>query len=248
VIPEEPPQPASYRQSQFPAFPGACEILLIRHGESEAYVEGTSFPLTEGHGDPALSPEGHVQAQRLASRLATAGIDALYVTTLRRTAQTAAPLATRLGLEPRVEPGLREVHMGEWEGGVYRKMVAEGHPVVRQAWAEERWDIIPGAEPEAQFAARTSAAIERIAGAHPGQRVAVVTHGGVIGQVLATAAQSRPFAFITADNASISRIVVADGRWIIRTFNDTGHLENGLWRKPRVRGNARAGAGRKLPG
>src|SRR5437763_14225440 len=224
-MPEEPPQPVSYRQNQFPTFPGACEILLIRHGQSEAFVDGTPFPLAGGHGDPALSPDGEAQARRLAGRLAAAGIGAIYVSTLRRTAQTAAPLAARLGLDPRVEPGLREVHLGDWEGGLYRKMVAQRHPLVLQAWTEERWDVIPGAEPAARFAARPRAAVERIAQGHPGQVVAVVTHGGVIGQVLAIAARSSPFAFVAADNASISRLLVTDGRWIVRTFNDTAHLE-----------------------
>jgi len=224
--PEEPAPPkASYRQNQFPSLPGATDILLVRHGESEEFVPGTSFPLAGGHGDPALSPEGKAQAERLAERLAVMGIDAIYVTTLRRTAQTAAPLAGRLGLTPRVEPSLREVHLGEWEGGQYRQMVAEGHPIVLRAWAEERWDIIPGAEPPAEFEARVRVGIERLAAAHPGQRVAVFTHGGVIGQVLATATGSRPFAFITADNGSISHIVVVGVRWIVRRFNDTAHLE-----------------------
>ena len=44
----EPPQPVSYRQNPFPTFPGACEILLIRHGQSEAFVDGTLFPLAGG--------------------------------------------------------------------------------------------------------------------------------------------------------------------------------------------------------
>ncbi len=224
ITPEEPPAAATFRQHRFPSFPGATDILLIRHGESEAFLEGTSFPLVGGHGDPALSAEGESQAQRLAERLATAGIDAIYVTTLRRTAQTAAPLAARLGLTPRVEAGLREVHLGEWEGGRYRKMVAESHPTVLQAFHEERWDVIPGAEPSAAFAARVRAAIERLARAHPGQRLAVFCHGGVIGQVLATASGSRPFAFIASDNASISRIVAAGDRWFIRGYNDTAHL------------------------
>jgi 2,3-bisphosphoglycerate-dependent phosphoglycerate mutase len=224
TLPQDPPRAASYRQNQFPSFPGATDVLLIRHGESEAYVDGTPFPLVDGHGDPALSAEGAQQAQRLAARLAGAGIGAIYVTTLRRTVQTAAPLARALGLAPRVEPDLREVHLGEWEGGRYRKMVAERHPTVLRAWQEERWDVIPGAEPADAFAARVRAAVERLAQAHPGQRVAVFTHGGVIGQVLAAAAGSRPFAFITSDNASISRLVLADGRWLIRGFNDTAHL------------------------
>src|SRR5262249_9159148 len=133
--------------------------------------------------------------------------------------------AGRLGLTPRVEPNLREVHLGEWEGGQYRQMVAECHPIVLRAWTEERWDIIPGAEAPAAFEARIRAGIDRIASAHPGQRLAAFTPGGVIGRVLPPATGSRPFAFITADNGSISRIVVTGDRWLVRRFNDTAHLD-----------------------
>jgi probable phosphoglycerate mutase len=214
-----------YRQYRFSLPEGATDLLVVRHGESAPARADAPAPTVDGHSDPELAPEGREQAERLADRLAHEHIDAIYVTTLRRTAQTAAPLAARLGLDPRVEPGLRAVHLGDWEGGLYRKMVAERHPLVLQAWTEERWDIIPGAEPADRFAARTGAAIGRIAQAHPGQVVAAVTHGGVIGQILAIATRSSPFAFVASDNASISRLLVTDGRWIVRTFNDTAHLE-----------------------
>jgi len=79
-----------YRQTRFRRPAGATEILLVRHGESEPLVPGNPFPLVDGHGDPALAPEGHEQAERVASRLASQRIDAIYVSTLRRTAQTAA--------------------------------------------------------------------------------------------------------------------------------------------------------------
>ena len=227
VTPASDPQPgaAAYRQARFRPPPGAAELLLIRHGESEAANPGDPFPLVDGHADPALDRSGHDQAQRLAGRLARSRIDAIYVTTLRRTAQTAAPLAARLGLTPQVEPGLREVFLGDWEAGLFRKMVAEQHPLAQRMWAEERWDVIPGAEPASAFAARVGGALRRVAAAHPDQVVAVVVHGGVIGQALALAAGSRPFAFLGADNASISRLVVAGDRWIVRGFNDTAHLE-----------------------
>jgi len=203
------------------------DLLLIRHGQSEAYVEGRPFPLIDGHGDPPLSALGRDQAGKVSDRLAGAGIDAIYVTTLCRTAQTAAPLAERLGLAPLVEPDLREVHLGEWEGGLYRKMVAEFHPIAQRMFAEERWDVIPGAESLVSFDGRVRAAIGRLAAAHPSQRVAVFTHGGVIGQALALASASRPFAFNTADNASISRLIVTADRWFVRSFNDTAHLNDG---------------------
>ena len=223
--PEDPNvAPASYPQSGFPDIPGSADILLIRHGQSEPYLPGTPFPLVDGHADPGLTPGGREQAALLAGRLATARIDAIYVSTLRRTAQTAAPLAARLGLGPLVEPGLREVHLGDWEGGEYRQRVAERDPVVRQVFEQERWEVIPGAETSASLAARVRAAIERLAVAHAGHRLAVFTHGGVIGQALAQASGSRPFAFLSADNGSISRLLITGQHWIVRGFNDTAHL------------------------
>jgi len=204
---------------------GATDVVLVRHGASQPYQDGTLFPLTDGHGDPPLSAEGVEQARLVCARLATTRVDAIYVSTLQRTAQTVAPLAERLGLTPQVEPDLREVYLGEWEGGIYRKMVAGGHPVSLRMAAEERWDVIPGAEPSAELTGRVSAAIERIVAAHPGQRVVAVTHGGVIGAILAQATGSRPFAFLGAENTSISRLVVTQDRWVVRGFNDTAHID-----------------------
>jgi probable phosphoglycerate mutase len=200
------------------------ELLLVRHGQSEAYVDGRSFALVDGQGDPPLSELGWQQARHVGARLRAERVDAVYVTTLRRTAQTAAPLAEASGLELQVEPGLREVGLGDWEGGLFRKMVAQNHPIAQRMFEAERWDVIPGAEPAEELAGRVRTAIEKMAARHQGQRVAAFTHGGVIGQALALAAASRPFAFIGAENASISRLVITGERWIVRGFNDTGHL------------------------
>ncbi|WP_232376171.1 histidine phosphatase family protein [Amycolatopsis aidingensis] len=213
-----------YRQPRFEAPPGSTELLLIRHGESAPAVDGVPFPVLGAHSDPDLAPEGRQQAERVGERLAKEHIDAIYVTTLRRTAQTAEPLAGRLGLTPAVEADLREVLLGEWEGGLLRKRVAENHPTAQRLWAEQRWDVIPGAEPAPEFAARVRGAVERLVAAHPDERLAVFTHGGVIAAVLAAATGSEPFAFIGADNASISGLVVHGSRWILRRFNDIAHL------------------------
>ena len=218
-------EPTAFAQRRYQMPPGATDLLLVRHGASETYVDGSPFALVDGHGDPPLSADGEAQAHQVGARLADAGIDAIYVTSLRRTAQTAAPLAARLGLAPRVEADLREVHLGEWEGGIFRKNVATGHPISVRMLAEERWDVIPGAESSEVLARRVQAAIDRIAAAHPGQRVAAFTHGGVIGQALALASGSRPFAFLGAENTSISRLVITADRWLVRSFNDTAHLD-----------------------
>lgn len=205
-------------------------ILLIRHGESIPVRADLPFPLVGGQGDPQLDPRGEEQAERIGRRLSQPRngekITAVYVTNLRRTAQTAAPLAAAIGLEPRVEPDLREVHLGEWEGGLYRIKILENGPVAKRLFEEGRWDVIPGAEPDDRFIGRIRAGIDRIAAAHPDELVAVFTHGGVIGRILAEATGSKPLAFAGAANGSLSEIVVLPDAWVVRCFNDTSHLED----------------------
>src|SRR3546814_19101692 len=92
-------------------------------------------------------------------------------------------------------------------------------------YTEERWDVIPGAEPSDAFAARARAALERIAATHPDQRVAVFAHGGTIGQILPLPTASPPFAFSDADHASISPLLLANHRRLLRRFTDTTHLD-----------------------
>jgi probable phosphoglycerate mutase len=214
-----------HRQVRFSAPPLATEILLVRHGETIAADPAEPFPLLDGHGDPELGPQGHEQAERIATRLEGGKIDAVYVTTLRRTHETAAPLAARIGLHPIEEAGLREVRLGDWEGGLYRHKVITGDPVAVEMFERERWDVVPGAESNEELAERVRAAIERIAAANRGGRVVAFSHGGAIGMALSMATGSRPFAFVAVDNGAISTIVVSEDRWFLRGFNDVCHLE-----------------------
>jgi probable phosphoglycerate mutase len=220
--------PKEYRQGRFQRPPGATEILLVRHGESAPVIEGVPVALADGHGDPPLDPVGEAQALKVADRLRAEDLAAVYVSSLQRTVQTAAPLLAAREITPIVEPDLREVFLGEWEGELFRIRAAEGDPLVMQSYVEERWDVIPGAEPAADFAARVRGAITRIAQRHRDACVAAFTHGGVIAQALAHATGSRPFAFLGADNASISHLVVDGDRWRLRRYNDTSHLNPGF--------------------
>ena len=182
------------RQHRFARPPGATELLLVRHGESAAAIEGEEFPLVDGQGDPPLHPDGERQAELVAERLQHEDISAIYVTTLQRTHQTAAPLAAKLGLTPIVEPDLREVHLGEWEGGLVRKHFAENHPIAQQMRIEGRWDVIPGAEPADAFRERVRRGITSIAARH--------ADNGSVTRIA----------------------VLPDGRRWVRTFNEGAHL------------------------
>lgn len=233
----------SFPQLLFQPDPGACQVLLVRHGQSMAFVPGQPFPLVDGHGDPPLTELGLIQAELVGRRLAAEPISAIYVSSLTRTHQTAAPLAARLGLTPSVERDLREIYLGVGEGGTFRQMSADNHPAVLAMRARREWGEIPEAETNAQLQARTVAAVERIAASHPDEMVAVFVHGGVIGALVAHAVGANPFTFHGARHTSISHLVInqpelagsgagavsteaegrTDDRWVLRSFNDAGH-------------------------
>jgi probable phosphoglycerate mutase len=215
---------AEYRQLPFVVPPDATEIVLARHGASEPARPGELFPLLDGHGDPKLAPEGRAQAELLCARLRQEQIDAVFVTGLARTIETAAPLA-RSTIEV---PELREVMLGEWEGGTFRIHVRNGETLALRVINEERWDLIPGAETMEHLATRVRQGIEEVVErTGPGKVALVVAHGGVIGEACRQATNSRPFAFVHSDNCSLTRLVrFGDGRWLLRSFNDTSHLSN----------------------
>ncbi len=235
----------SYPQGFFTPSDGASQILLIRHGQSEAYTPGRPFALVGGHGDPQLTELGHFQARRVAERLASEPIAAIYVSTLTRTHQTAAPLAEATGLDPVVEPELREVFLGEAEGGILREMFATDHPTARALREHQDWGVIPGAESSAELTTRVVAAVDRLADRHGGEMVAAFCHGGVIAAVLQHVAGSGPGTFFGVRHTSINHLVIqapfgqsagsvdgdgglsggrpSDRQWIIRTFNDGAH-------------------------
>jgi len=213
-----------YGQRPFRAPDGATELFLVRHGQSAAYVEGTPFALVDGQGNPPLTEHGHWQAEQVGERLRHLPLAAVYVTNLQRTQQTADPLLGHLKLTSIVEPDLREIHLGEWEGGLFRKKVAERDPAFLEVERTQDWAAIPGAESFAQLRSRVAAAIERLHVRHRGQRVVAFSHGGAIGAALAHATGASPLAFASTDNASIAHLILLDDRWILRRYNDTGHL------------------------
>jgi probable phosphoglycerate mutase len=216
-----------FEQHRYAPPPDSVEVVLVRHGASEAALPGQSFELVDGQGDPALSEVGKAQARSVAATLRGESFSGLFASSLRRTQETAAPLTEATGLDVAVLPDLREINLGELEGGAYRIKVAEGDPVVAEIARQERWDVIRGAESPEEFSGRLRAEIAEIAATVPaGTTTVAFVHGAVIGDLCAVATGSRPFAFLNADNGSISSLVVhADGSWLLRSFNETRHLD-----------------------
>jgi probable phosphoglycerate mutase len=151
-------------------------LLVIRHGETAWNAEHR----IQGHLDIPLSATGVQQAGRLAERLATERVHAVYSSELTRAWLTAEPLAERLGLEVIPEPRLRERCFGIFEGLTLDEIAAQ-HPAAFQSWRarDPAW-AMEGGETGQQLIDRVLDAMHDIAGRHRGETVALVTHGGVL--------------------------------------------------------------------
>ncbi|MET0540869.1 MAG: histidine phosphatase family protein [Variovorax sp.] len=207
--------------------PTATELILIRHGETDWNRE-LRF---QGHVDVPLNDMGHEQARRLGLRLAGEPIQQVISSDLMRAQQTATPAAQQLGLQIVTTTGLREQHFGVAEG-LRSEEIQARHPRAWEDWLlfREEHPAMPEGESPRDFHARIVEALGRIATAHTGQNVLVVTHGGVLDMVWRTAkglSLSGPRQS-EIPNAGFNRIRIADAgdpaRIQILDWADTAHL------------------------
>ncbi len=217
---------------------GAAELYLIRHGD--ALPAGDEIVPGGTYDDQPLSQLGRQQAEALSSRLAALPFDAIYSSPYRRARETAAPLAERQELEVLIEPGIREIRLGQVGGGLPRDVSRDDYAaalrarldeIVRRVAATGYWSSIPGSEPSADFRARVKSALDGVAARHAGQRVAVFAHGGVINAYLAMVLGLERDFFFPPVNTSISVVRVKEERRVLLGLNDVCHLrEAGLIR------------------
>ena len=185
----------------------------------------------QGHRDIGLDEQGHQQARRLAGRLAGSGLVAIHTSDLARARDTAAPAAARLGIPAVPDAGLRERCYGDFEGRTYDEIEAD-FPAAYTRWQARDPDFaLPGGgESLREFAARCTAAFERIARSYPGARVAAVAHGGVLDiayRLAAGLALEAPRRHELL-NASINRIRFEGGHWSLIDWADVAHLDAAL--------------------
>ncbi len=195
---------------------GATELLLIRHADADHPAETVTAEVRDI--DLPLSERGRAQAERLAARMAMRGISAIYSSPLKRTMQTAQAIARPLGHAIRDDSRLREVEIA----GIGAVSLSDLADI---AIEHGGWSHLPGTEPSAQIRARMTAAIHDIVQAHPGARVAVVSHAGAINAYVAHLFDLRADFFFPAGNTSITTIRARDDRRLVVTLNDTAHLE-----------------------
>ncbi|WP_406155399.1 bifunctional RNase H/acid phosphatase [Streptomyces sp. NBC_01023] len=210
-----------------PADLGApATFVLLRHGET-ALTPQKRFSGSGGT-DPELSAVGRGQAADAATAFAARGtIQAVVSSPLRRCRETARAVSDRLGLEVRIEEGLRETDFGAWEGLTFGE-VRERHPADMDAWlTSAKAAPTGGGESFATVTRRVAAARDRLTERHRGETVLVVTHVTPIKTLVRLALGAPPESLFRMElsAASVSTVAYyADGNASVRVLNDTSHL------------------------
>lgn len=198
------------------------KVFLVRHGET-IWNKELKY---QGHTDTPLSDEGLRQANLVADRLAGEKLAAVYASDLSRAFITAGTIAARHDLAAIAVPDLREVQFGEWEGLTY-----EG---INERWPEEYVQLfhrtdevrIPGGETFREVKERAAAAVARIVASHPGETIAIVSHGGTIRTIICAALDIHLNHVwdMRQDNTAVNVLEYHHQRTILTLFNDVHHL------------------------
>ena len=203
-------------------------FVLLRHGET-ALTPEKRFSGSGGT-DPELSAVGRGQAEHAAEAFAARGtVQEIVSSPLRRCRETAGAVAARLGLEVRIEDGLRETDFGAWEGLTFGE-VRERYGADLDAWlASAKAAPTGGGESFAEVARRVAATRDRLVSRYAGRTVLVVTHVTPIKTLVRLALGAPPDSLFRMElsAASVSAVAYyADGNASVRLLNDTSHLRS----------------------
>ncbi|MFF9341815.1 bifunctional RNase H/acid phosphatase [Streptomyces sp. NPDC014773] len=209
-----------------PDMAAPATFVLLRHGETALTPEKRFSG--SGGSDPGLSEAGRRQAAAVADALAARGtIQHVVSSPLTRCRQTAETVAARLGLDVVIEPGLRETDFGAWEGLTFGE-VRERYPADMDAWlASPKAAPTGGGESFTAVARRVAAARDRLAAAHAGRTVLLVSHVTPIKTLVRLALGAPPESLFKMELSAASLSAVAyyaDGNASVRLLNDTSHL------------------------
>ncbi|MDX2811624.1 bifunctional RNase H/acid phosphatase [Streptomyces sp. PA03-5A] len=200
-------------------------FVLLRHGETPLTADKRFSG--SGGDDPELSEKGLWQARRAADTLAARGtVQAVVTSPLARCRQTAQAVADRLGLDVRVDEGLRETDFGAWEGLTFAE-AKERYPDELDAWLGSAKAAPPGGESFAAVARRVSLSRDKLLARHPGRTVLLVTHVTPIKTLVRLALGAPPESLFRMELSPAALSVVAyygDGNASLRLLNDTSHL------------------------
>ena len=202
------------------------EFTLIRHGETAENLAG----IIQGHYNSKLNDVGLAQAEAVAARLHGEVFDACYTSDLQRAVSTAEAISKEIAMDFVLEPEFREWNLGVLEQKK-ADLAREEYPEVMDALKHAVTGdvIVPQGENHSQFHKRVCQIMEKLAERHAGQRVLIVTHGGVLREVFALAVNlvSPANALPLLTNTGYTKVRKNDlGEWQLCVWTDASHLES----------------------
>ncbi len=208
-------------------------IIAIRHGETAWNVDTR----IQGHLDVPLNARGQWQAEQLGRALVGEPLAAIYSSDLSRAHETASQVARHTGAELNVEPRLRERSFGSFEGKTFAE-IESTLPQDAQRWRQRDPHFVPeGGESLTQLQERVVHIASTLAARHPGQLIAMVSHGGVMDVLYRAATRldlkaARTWAL---GNAAINRLLWSPQGFTLVGWADTGHLQEPVSQAATVR-------------
>ncbi len=201
----------------------AVRLIAVRHGETAWNADGR----IQGQLDIALNDTGLWQAQRLGQAVAEETFHGVHTSDLLRAYQTAQAVAMVAGLPVQGHVGLRERHLGDFQGKTIPEIEALW-PDQYQAWRQRVPDFAPtgGGESLIQFRERVLATVHALARAQGQGQIAVVAHGGVMDILYraATGQELHTQRTWTLANAAINRLMWTPESLTLIGWADTQHL------------------------
>lgn len=194
-------------------------LMLARHAQVDPQYAGRFL----GSTDVPLSNLGLRQSAVLARALRQHPFDSLSVSPLRRAEQTAEPFSC----DRHVDPDLREIDFGLWEGRSFEEILSAGENESIDRWRRfDREFSFPDGESLGGFVARIARVADRLA-SNPAEQILVITHGGVIRATIChlLGLDVKNYLLFDVRPASITTIDLFDGRGVLVGLNDTHHLE-----------------------
>ncbi len=164
-------------------------VILVRHGETGWNSAGQ----LQGHSNPSLNEKGKTQAREVALQLAEEEVERIISSDLARAAETAGIIARHHRLPLMMDPLLRELNFGGWEGLTLNEIQSR-FPQECNEWMQDPWAVrIPGGETAEELKLRVIEAWNRIIDDLPAARtVVIVAHGGPLRVLMCHLTQTDP--------------------------------------------------------
>jgi probable phosphoglycerate mutase len=209
----------------------SLNLYLLRHGETAYSRSGDHC----GWIDPELTTTGEQMAVAFAEAYAATSWNAIYTSPLKRALATAQPLCTKLGLEPQIRAGLKEIHYGNWEGRTLVDVQAQQGKEYSRWQSEPGWNSPSQGETGLQVANRALAVVAEITNQYPTGQVLIVSHKATIRIILCCLLGielGRYRERLDVPVCAVSLVSMGQSGPMLKSFSDRHHLPDHLRQLP----------------